>query len=175
MRHPQRVVAAVVAFLMVTACASTPKVQIVGRTVTVEPDGPGRKVKGELLAVGPERLWVRGSEDVTEISLPTVREVSVKRHSWDGHRAGMWSLIGGLGTGVALTAACGAAEADNCGAVGLITLGAWALLGVLAAPFMESSSRDELSRPTAEELRPFARFPQGWPEGVTPGDLTRPE
>jgi hypothetical protein len=175
MRRVQRFVAAVVALLMATGCASTPKVQVVGRTVTVEPDGEERKVRGELLVVGPERLWVRESDEVAAVPLHAVQKVNVKRHSWDAHRAGMWSLIGGLVTGGALTGACGAADADNCGVVGLITLGVWVLFGLLAAPSMESSSRVELSRPTADELRPFARFPQGWPEGVTPDDLARPE
>lgn len=171
MRHARRLVATVVALVMATGCASTPKVQVVGRTVTVEPDGEGPEVKGELLVVGPERLWVRESSEVAVLPLPGVRKVEVKRHGWDGRRAGMWSLIGGLVTGGALTGACAAADGDSCGGVGLITLGAWLLFGLLAAPSMGSSSRVDLPRPTADELRPFARFPQGWPEGVTPADL----
>lgn len=175
MRGAQRLVAAAVALLMATGCASTPKVQVLGRTVTVEPDGDGHKVKGELLVVGPERLWVRQSDHVAEVSLPAVRKVKVKRHSWDARRAGTWSLIGGLATGGALTGACAAADGDSCGGVFLITLGAWLLFGLLAAPLMESSSRVELPRPTEDELRPFARFPQGWPEGVAAADLTPPQ
>ena len=175
MRHARKLVAAFLALLVATGCASTPKVQVLGRTVKVEPDGEGRKVKGELLVVGPERLWVRQSDEVAEVSLPAVRKVEVKRHSWDGRRAGLWSLVGGLVTGGALTGACGAADGDSCGVVGLITLGSWLLFGLLAAPSMESSSRVELARPTTEELRPFARYPQGWPEGVAPADLTPAE
>ena len=175
MRRAQRLVAAVLALLMATGCASTPKVQVVGRTVTVEPDGDGHKVKGELLVVGPDRLWVRESGAVAEVPLPAVRKVDVKRHGWDARRAATWTLIGGLVTGGALTGACAAADADSCGGVGLIALGAWLLVGLLAAPSMESSSRIELPRPTPDELRPFARLPQGWPEGVVPADLELPE
>ena len=175
MRQARRLVATTVALLMATGCASTPKVQVAGRTVTVEPDGEGHEVKGELLVVGPERLWVREAHEVAEVSLPGVRKVKVKRHSWDGHRAGLWALMGGLVTGGALTGACAAADGDSCGGVGLIMLGSWLLFGLLAAPSMESSSHIDLPRPTAEELRPFARFPQGWPEGVTPAELTHPE
>jgi hypothetical protein len=175
MRRARRLIAATVALLMATGCASTPKVQVVGRTVTVEPDGDGRTVRGELLAVGPERLWVRESGKVAEVSLPAVRKVDVKRHSWDGRRAGLWSLFGGLLTGGAMTGACSAADSDNCGVVGLITLGSWLLVGLLARSSMESSSRVELPRPTADELRPFARFPQGWPDGLAPAELGRPE
>jgi len=175
MRRARRLVAALVAVLMATGCASAPKAQVVGRTVTVEPDGECGEIKGELLVVGPERLWVRQSDDVAEVALAGVRRIDVKRHPWDARRAGMWALIGGLATGGALTGACGATEADNCGVVGLITVGAWLLFGLVAAPSMESSSRLELSRPTADELRPFARLPQGWPEGVAPADLASPE
>jgi hypothetical protein len=36
---------------------------------------------------------------------------------------------------------------------------------------MESSSRIDLWKPTQEQLRPFARFPQGLPEGLAPESL----
>ena len=81
-----------------------------------------------------------------------------------------WSLIGGLVTGGALTAAC-TAETDGCAGVGLITLGLWLGIGALCAPSLEGSSRIVLPRPTPEELRAFARLPQGLPAGVQPGAL----
>ena len=46
---------------------------------------------------------------------------------------------------------------------------------------MKSSSRLDLWRPTPEALRPFARFPQGLPEGLRlptlrpPADESAPE
>lgn len=157
---------------MTTGCASTPKVPVVGRAVTVVPWGEGPDVKGELLAVGPDRLWVRGREGVAEVHLPTVREVRVRRHGFGARRALSWALLGGLLTGGALAGACASVEgANNCGVAGLAVAGAWLLVGALAAPSMESSSRIDLRQPTPEDLRPFARMPQGLPDGLRPEDL----
>ncbi len=176
MRRRQRLVATGAAVLLASGCASTPKVPVVGRAVTVVPDGDGPRVKGELLAVGPDRLWVREEKGVAEVRLPTVREVRVKRHGFGARAALTWALLGGLVTGAVLAAACASLEdAGNCGGVGLGVAGAWLLVGAMAAPSMESSSRIELRRPTPEDLRPFARLPQGLPEGLTPAELAPPE
>lgn len=87
MRRGQRLVATGVAVLLASGCASAPKVPVVGRAVTVVPDGDGPRVKGELLAVGPDRLWVREEKGVAEVRLPTVREVRVKRHGFGARAA----------------------------------------------------------------------------------------
>ncbi len=172
MRGRPRLLAASVALVMTIGCASTPKVPVVGRAVTVVPDGDRPEVKGELLAVGPDRLWVRGREGVAEVHLPTVREVRVRRHGFGARRALSWALLGGLLTGGALAGACASVEGtNNCGAAGLAVAGAWLLVGALAAPSMESSSRIDLRRPSPEDLRPFARMPQGLPPGLAPEDL----
>jgi hypothetical protein len=161
-----------VALVMATGCASTPKVPVVGRAVTVVPESEGREVKGELLTVGPDRLWVREKSGVTEVPLPAVREVRVKRHGFGARRALTWALLGGLATGGVLTGACASVEGTgNCGTVGLAVVGVWLLVGALAAPSMESSSRIDLWKPTPGQLRPFARLPQGLPEGLAPADL----
>ena len=172
MRRRRSLVAMSVALVMTTGCASTPKVPVVGRAVTVVPEGEGPKVKGELLAVGPDRLWVRERKGVAEVRLPEVREVRVKRHGFGARKALTWALLGGLVTGGMLAGACSSVEgANNCGVVGLVVAGAWLLVGAAAAPSMESSSRIDLRRPTPEDLRPFSRLPQGLPEGLRPSSL----
>jgi hypothetical protein len=106
---------------------------------------------------------------VAEVYLPTVREVRGRRHESGARRALSWALIGGLVTGGALAGACASVEGtQNCGAVGLAVAGAWLLVGALAAPSMEASSRIDLQRPTPVQLRPFARLPQGWPDSWEP-------
>jgi hypothetical protein len=161
---------------LAAGCASAPKVPVVGGKVTVVPEGAAPEVKGELLAVGPDRLWVHEAEGVAEVRLPVVREVRVRRHGFGGHRALTWTLLGGLTTGGVLTGACASVEGnDNCGVVGLAVAGVWLLVGALAAPSMEASSRIDLLYPNADDLRPFARLPQGWPEGLTPEDLVPSE
>jgi hypothetical protein len=172
MRRGPRLVATAVILVTTTSCATTPKVPVVGRTVTVVPDGEKPRVKGELLAVGPHRLWIRGEDGVAEVRLPAVREVRVKRHGFGARAAMTWALVGGVTTGGALAGACASVEgSENCGAAGLVVAGAWLLFGLLAAPSMESSSRIDLWKPTQEQLRPFARFPQGLPEGLAPESL----
>jgi hypothetical protein len=168
----RRILAASLLLVIVTSCASAPKVGVYGRSVTVVTTGERAKVKGELLAVGDDRLFVREEDGVTEVPLPEVKEVKVKRHSWGARAALTWALAGGVATGGALAGACASVEdAGNCGVVGLVTVGAWLLVGALAAPGMESSSQKKLKSPRPEQLRPYARLPQGLPEGTDPASL----
>jgi hypothetical protein len=161
---------------MATGCATTPNVPVVGRSVTVVPNsGEEPDVRGELLAVEEDRLWVRDEDELMEVPLSTVREVRVKQHDFDGGRALQWALLGGVATGGALAGACGSVEGtENCGVVGLVVAGAWVLVGALAASSMEASSRLELGHPRPEDLRPFARLPQGLPPALRPPTLRFP-
>ena len=148
-------------------------VPVVGRTVTVVTEPGKHEVKGELLVVEQDRLYVRAEQGVREIPLGSVREARVKRHDFGAAKAFTWSLIGGFVTGGALMGACSSVEGnDGCGGVALITLGTWLVFGLLSAPSFEASSRVQLQRPTPEELRAFARLPQGLPSGVTPAALS---
>jgi len=167
MSRRRPIVASGLALLLATGCATAPKVPVRGRSVTVVTEGEETNVKGELLTVGSDSLWVEASDGVVEVPLPSVREVRVKRHGLDKGAAFKWALIGGAVTGGAMTGACASVEgADGCGWVGLIVAGLWLLAGAAAAGSMESSSRLDLWRPTAEQLRAFARLPQGWPESL---------
>lgn len=76
-----------------------------------------------------------------------------------------WSLVGGLVSGVALTAACGSVEGAECGAVLPGVILSWGLVGGLSAATLSGSSSQRLAPEEWERLRPFARFPQGLPEG----------
>lgn len=169
----RRALATLLALVLVPGCATTNtdvNVPVVGRTVTIVTEPAREQVKGELLVVEKDRLYVRAEDGVREIPLGSVREARVKRHGFGKSKAYAWSLIGGLVTGGALTAAC-TAETEGCAGVGLITLGLWLGIGALSAPSLEGSSRIVLPRPTPEELRAFARLPQGLPAGVIPGAL----
>ena len=171
----RRALATLLALVLVPGCATTNpelNVPVLGRTVTVVTEPAKHEVKGELLVVEKDRLFVRAEDGVREIPLGSVREARVKRHDFGAAKAFAWALGGGLVTGGALGAACSSVEdAGNCAGVGLITLGAWLVIGALCAPSLESSSRIKLERPTSDELRAFARLPQGLPPGVTPGTL----
>lgn len=168
----RRILRDVMALAVVASCAGCAtgqgKLQVFGRPVTVVTDGPNQeKLQGELLAVTRDQLWLRGDDGVQEIPLGSVREVRVKRHGFGAAKALIWAAVGGLATGGALTAACASVEGNNdCGEVGLAVAGAWLAVGALAAPSMEHSSRIRMETPASRELGPFARFPQGPPEGL---------
>jgi hypothetical protein len=124
-------------------------------------------LKGELLAVSEDRLWLRNESGVKELPLASVSEVRVQRHSFNGRKAFTWAMIGAIVSGVALTAACASVEdGENCGAVGLVFGGLWLGTGALAARSVEASSRIQLRPVRPADLRPFARFPQGPPQNV---------
>lgn len=178
MKTARRALAAILAAVLVPGCASTLKLQDVpvgGREVTVVTEGKKTKVKGELLVVDKDSLWLRAKDGVRELPLREVREVRVKRNGFGAHAALTWAGVGALVTGGGMAAACSSVEgSNNCAAVGLVIGGLWLLVGALTAPALESSSRIDYSKPTAEMLRPYARLPQGLPPGVTPTALSAP-
>lgn len=171
MQAGRRALATFLALAVAPGCATTNtglSVPVMGRAVTVVTDPKHEEVKGELLMVEKDRLFVRAKDGVREIPLADVREARVRRHDFGAAKAFTWAVLGGLVTGGALAAACSSVEdAGNCGGIGLVTFGLWLGIGALCAPSLESSSRLMLERPTPDELRAFARLPQGLPAGVT--------
>ena len=171
LRARQRACVALVA-LVLTDCA-TAQVPLFGRSVEVK--APGAKgdaaAKGELLAVGAEQLWILVPTQVREVPLREIEQVRVRLHGLDGGKAWTWTLAGALLSGVALAAACSQARGGNCvGAFALPALG-WGLFGGLSAADLEKSSRVLVRAPYLEALRPYARYPQGLPEGLDPATL----
>jgi hypothetical protein len=173
MQRMKRSVAGALALALSGCATATPPASLGGRTVEVRPPAHQEKprVEGELLAVGPKRLWLRGRDGVYDVPLADVGEVRLQRHGLTGGKAVLWAVIGALSTGIALTAACGSANGENCGGVLAVTLGAWAVIGGPAAAALGRSSQLRVKPRELESLRPYARFPQGLPEGVDPHQL----
>ena len=166
----------VVLALALTDCA-TAKAPLFGRAVELSAPEALKtpKVKGELLAVGQEQLWVLEPTRVREVPLSEIAQVRVRLHGLSGKQAGMWTLAGALLTGAALTVACAAADSDNsCGGVFAFTALSWGLIGTLSTGSLEKSSRVVVRGPDFSSLRPYARYPQGLPEGLDPASLVRP-
>jgi hypothetical protein len=156
-------------------CATGRSVSVTGRRVEITPraeaDDPA-KVKGELLAVDTVRIWVLGKEQLVTLPLGSVREVKVQRHGLTARRVGLWSVIGAVVTGGALAIACSSVEGnEGCGKIFLAVGATWGVVGALAAPALQSSSEIPIRHPKTEDLQPYARFPQGLPEGVSASDL----
>jgi hypothetical protein len=145
-----------------------------GRAVTLVPIESGApKVKGELLAVDQGRIWVRTKDGVRDYAPASIREVRVRRHNLTGGWAVRWGLVGGLLSGVAMTASCSSVEGNDvsgCAGVGGVTAGLWALVGFLAAPSLEASSQLSLD-PESARLKPYARLPAGLPKDLPPASL----
>ncbi|MFI5183342.1 MAG: hypothetical protein ACHQNV_03005 [Vicinamibacteria bacterium] len=157
---------------VVTGCATVPKIPFAGRAVEVQPTNAKQSppVKGELIAVGPEQLWVLEDKGIHEVPLGGVREVDVRRHGLDGQKAGLWALAGAIVTGGALAAACSKVS-TGCGRVFLGVGATWAVIGGLSAASLQQSSRLPVRPPAWETLRPYARFPQGLPPDLDPAIL----
>jgi hypothetical protein len=174
MRTPVTLILAV--FLGTGCVTGSRSTSVLGRPVTIVPV-PGAKaepVKGELIAVGPEKIWVLGKEHVLEVPVATVKEVRVQRHWFDSKRGWTWTAIGALVTGGAMALACGSVEDHaSCGRV-FATVGAtWLLLGGLPSIGLDSSATILVKGPDAQALSPYARFPQGPPEGLDLAQLPR--
>jgi hypothetical protein len=160
-----------------SACATGVTPSVKGRFVEVVPrEAAGaQRTQGELIEATPERLVLLGRNRTLEIPLPEVREVRVLRAgSLDRKKAVRWSLIGGLLTSAALMFSCSAADGDECGAVGAAVAGSWLVIGGLSTLGADGPNRRVIPATAWEDLRRYARFPQGLPHGLDPAVLASP-
>lgn len=126
----------------------------------------GQPTSGELLAVGPDSVWIgphRGTDRVRAVALAELQAVRVNRYG-AGSPAFTRGLIFGAVSGLVMSAACSSVT-DGCGAVFLFSLASSALLGFLSDAAGDGAAALIVKPPDAEQLRPYARFPQGLPPG----------
>lgn len=170
MRSATPVLVTALAVSIGTGCVTgTRSGSVLGRPVTVvpAPGSGGERVKGELIAVEPEKIWVLGKEHVVEVPVSAIQELRVQRHRLDTRRGWAWTGIGALVTGGALALACSSVKGNNnCGGVFAGVALSWVVLGGLPSTALDHSATIRLKQPEPEELRPYARFPQGPPEGL---------
>jgi hypothetical protein len=158
-----------VAGLAIQGCVLTrQEVTPLGRAVKVTPipreHAPERS--GELVAVSAESLWLARDSGVVSVPWSRVERVQVRRSTLGAGHAIAYSVVLGLVTGGALVAACSQVEGASCGGVLTGALAGWLLLGGLSAISIESSATQTLGAARWEELRRYARFPQGLPDGL---------
>jgi hypothetical protein len=118
---------------------------------------------GELIAVSPDSLWLLDDDALSAFPLARMRRVDVRESSFSAGTALLWSLAAGLISGAALTAACESVSGD-CGAVLPTVLLSWTFFGTIGGLAVQPSRYTELPAPAADQLRPYARFPQGMPD-----------
>lgn len=171
MRRASRGVAYATIAITLTGCA-TGRPPVFGRPIEVTPrTGHGNaSARGELLAVGESGVWVLEASGAREIPFAEIERVRVGLHGLNGRVAGTWAGVGAAGTIGALAAACSRVEGTNCAGVLLLAI-PWALVGIPSASSLEKSSRVFVGPENREALVPYARFPQGLPEGLDPQSL----
>jgi hypothetical protein len=123
-------------------------------------------LKGELIAVGADSLWVRQDNVVQSMALGDLERVRVRNHGFTFGKAMLIAAIGGLVTGAGMTAACSSIESDGCGGVFLSMMGSWLVVGAIAGAASSGSAYRSLEPLSYETLQPYARYPQGLPQGV---------
>jgi len=156
----------------------TPPPQVLGRTVTLIPHGGGASVQGELLAVRGDSAWVLASNParVVGVPMPAIREAHIQRHGLTAQKGLEWGLVVGGVSGIALSLACNSVEGNSgCGGVFVGMMLGGALYGGIAAISFNSSSRYRVEPATPDALAPYARFPQGPPDGVSLPQLAKPD
>jgi hypothetical protein len=109
---------------------------------------------GELLAVGADTLWLYSDSaaGVRAMPLAAIGRAEVYWYDRDTEVIASWTIVGMLSTlshGVAL----------------VLSAPVWLLFGLAGAGTDLAASRVQVDAPDFARLRPYARFPAGWPPG----------
>ena len=147
---------------------------VMGREAKI--DLASGKFGGELLSVSADSLWVLSNGTARGLALGDVRGVDVRMHKWGAGRVLMWNLLAGVGSAVALSAACNSVgekeiweeETHECGGFVLGWSVLWGLVGGVSGYFLVKSSHRAVV-PSLLDLRPYVRYPQGLPDTAKSG------
>ena len=112
-----------------------------------------RSMDGELIAVSADSVWLLGQDQALVIPTTAVKMGKLTAYAAQTGALTAWAVLGTLST-------------ISNGVVLILTAPMWIIVGPLAVA-SESRAPQRKSSPLAwGELAPFARFPQGMPEGV---------
>jgi hypothetical protein len=165
--------------LVLAACGGTPLCAQTAPTLRgtrVEVFARQQSHTGELLAVSSDTLWVWGESGLMASPVSSLTEVRIRQHSFTSGTMLLWGVFGGITSGVILTVACSSYQAEelSCGPVLPVFTLSGLLMGGLAALISGPSAYREFSPTQTQDLRAYARFPQGLPPGVDPSRLAGP-
>jgi hypothetical protein len=123
-------------------------------------------VKGELIAVQADSIWILSDQKLIAMPLNKLKRIDIYRHKLTGRRFFWGSIIGGLASSTALTAACSTVS-DGCIGV-FIGIGVvWTAVTAIAVPEINRASRLRMMPPYwHQDLNAYSRFPQGLPAGM---------
>jgi hypothetical protein len=133
-----------------------------GASVTIRATDQS-SIRGELIGVQADTLWIMRGTSLNGISFADIRQVDVQTTKIQPSTFMTYSLIGGLVTSGALTLACNSVT-SGCGGLFIASLGVWTGFSVLALPELNRQSRIRLGN-HFHTLQPYARFPHAWPDG----------
>jgi hypothetical protein len=122
-------------------------------------DGGARTVEGELIAAGADSLHVLTTDSLVSLAIGAVSSATLTAYDSQYGRIVNWTFLGALGT------------LSN-GWISILTLPLWAIVGTSSAA--SASRGPRVQSLEAALLRPYARFPQGLPDGVD-RDALRPK
>lgn len=169
MRSLAAVIRAVAALALVaaTACASlstdtVPRVGGATIAMVLKPQ-PEAAVRGELVTVSNDSIWVLSGSRLSGAPISSVIRVQVRRHSMGAGTTALWGFIGAGVTSGGLTAACNSVS-SGCGAVFAGTALAWAVVTLLSAIPNELSSwsASRIPPPRAWHPMPASRRAGRW-------------
>ena len=109
--------------------------------------------QGELIAVGPDSLFVLEPGGCSAYGHARVRNALLTGYDSEADRLQAWTIVGSIST---LSHGYGLA----------VSLPAWLLVGSLATASQAHAGRVAVTPTTWEKARIYARFPQGLPEGI---------
>jgi hypothetical protein len=115
-------------------------------------DGLAMSISGELIAATSDSLFVLKENGISEIPLSVIREANLEIFK-EKRVAGMWATLGTLSTlshGFWLIAS---------GPV-------WIIAGISSAVGESRAGLVQFEGPPPRDIRKYARFPQGLPEGI---------
>ena len=144
--------------------------RVTGAEVRVNVRGYTADVRGELLAVMGDTVWVQrvGAPGSVPFAFDDVIAARVRAHgagdSWTMRRV----FMGWGATSLGLMVACVQAEAADCSAVLLVMAIPWGIIGGVAAISNESGTWLRFLQEELTALRPYSRFPQGLPASLRP-------
>lgn len=166
---PWRLWTLVLLVLPSVALGQEVSVPVTGRSLEVTLAN-GQRVRGELIEVTAGSLLLSGMSGFATVELDEVSQIRARRHNMTGKRVLTWVGIGALATGAGMTLACGSLDEEdgstNCGGVFPAIVLAWGVIGGLTGLAITSSGWQDL--PVGQErLTPYARFPQGAPDGFS--------
>ena len=150
--------------LMILAAAPLAAQPIGGHQVVVRLRSTAGTLKGELLAITIDSVWVMARDSQTmNAAVTDIGRILVQRYQKNPDKALLAGLGVGLVSGIALTAACRSVEGAACGMVLVGSLVSGALWGGLSALSIQAGRYREIP---PGGVAPYARFPQGPPPGV---------